>query len=163
MNKKYLLFLTPLIVGYLLGIYFPLSLLKPTFTVNEELNKAEYYRMLISLMSAFITFCAVLVALFKDDLREFWKKPNIKVTMSTTPTSEIFSDMSQTNSSTDPLITSSYITKVEIENTGNLSALNTEIILEKLVFTEKDTNIKQNIECSGKPIRWNGLDATSVT
>lgn len=163
MNKKYLLFIIPLVVGYLLGIFFPISLLKPAFSETEIIGKAEYYRLLISIISALITFCAVLVALFKDDLREYWKKPTIKVSMSNSPTTETFSDNAQTNSSTDPLIASNYISKIEIENTGNLAALNTEIILEKLIFTEKDTNIQQNIECSGKPIKWNGTDLTSIT
>lgn len=163
MNKKYLLLLIPLIIGYLFGIFFPLSILKPAFSESELIGKAEYYRLLISIVSAFITFCAVLVALFKDDLREYWKKPTIKVSMSNSPTTEIFSDNAQTNSSTDPLIASNYITKIDIENTGNLAALSTEIILEKLFFTEKDTNIQQNIECSGKPINWNGTESTSIT
>lgn len=163
MNKKYLLLLIPVIIGYLMGIYFPLSLLKPAFPESEIFSKAEYYRLLIMTISAFITLCAVIVALFKDDLREYWKKPTISVRMPTAPTTEIFSDNAQTNSSTDPLIASNYITKISIENTGNLAAISTEIILEKLIFTEKDTNIKQEIECSGKPINWNGTDSTSVT
>lgn len=163
MNKKVILLVISLLIGYLLGIFFPLSLLKPAFPEAEIIGKAEYYRLLISVISAAITFCAVLVALFKDDLREYWKKPTIKVSMSKTPTTEIFSDNAQTNSSTDPLIANNYISKIDIENTGNLAALNTEIILEKLIFTEKDTNIQQNIECSGKPINWNGTDLRSIT
>lgn len=163
MNKKYLLFLIPLFVGYLLGVFFPLELLKPVFSETDKIDKAEYYRLLISLLSAFITFCAVLVALFKDDLREYWKRPIISIALGNNSTTETFSENSQTNSSTDPLIANSYITKVEVENKGNLSALNTEIILEKLTFTEKDTNILQNIDCSGKPLIWNGSDSTSIT
>lgn len=163
MNKNNLLFIIPLIVGYLLGILFPLELLKPAFPNSEIIGKAEYYRLLISIISAFITFCAVLVALFKDDLREYWKKPIIKTSLGNNPTTEIFSESSQTNSSTDPLIANSYITKVEVVNQGNLSALSTEIILEKLTFKEKDTDILQNIDCSGKPLNWNGSDSNSIT
>jgi hypothetical protein len=163
MIKKSLLFIIPLLVGYLLGMYLPLSLLKPVFPDSETIGKAEYYRLLISILSAGITLCAVIVALFKDDLREYWKRPKIRVTMSKTPTSEKFSDDSQTNSSSDQLRASNYISKVDVENAGNLAALNTEIILEKLEFTSKDTNILQQIDCSGKPLHWNGSDSTSIT
>lgn len=163
MNKKHLLFIIPLVIGYVLGVYLPLELLKPVFSNTDTIGKAEYYRLTISIISALITFCAVLVALFKDDLREYWKKPIIKTFLSENPTTEIFSENSQTNSSTDALIANLYITKLEVENKGNLSALNTEIILEKLTFKEKDTDIIQNIDCSGKPLDWNGSESNSIT
>jgi hypothetical protein len=163
MKKKLLLILLPLLTGYLVGCFFPISILKPNYPETEVLNKAEYYRFIISIISAFITFCAVIVALFKDDLREFWKKPNIKVAMNERNTIEEFNDTSESGSSTDPLIASKYISKIEIENIGNLASLNTEIILEKLEFKEKDTSIIQSVECSGKPINWNGIDTSSIT
>ena len=163
MSKKYLLLLVPLIIGYLVGVFFPIQLLKPNYSDNETFNKVEYYRFLVSVISAFITFCAVIVALFKDDLREFWKKPNIKVSMTDRNTIEEFNNASESGSSSDPLIASKYISKIEIENIGNLASLNTEIILENLEFKEKDTSILQPVECSGKPLQWNGMDATSIT
>ncbi|KYH03923.1 hypothetical protein A1704_19320 [Chryseobacterium cucumeris] len=164
MNKKYLLYLIPLIVGYIVGHFFPISILKPNYPDTEVLTKAQYYQFAIAIIAASITFCAVLVALFKDDLREYWKKPQINVNMSTDRhTIEEFNTASESGSSSDPLIAGRYISKVEIENIGNLASLNTEIILEKLQFKEKDTNITQDIECSGKPLNWNGLDATSIT
>ncbi|WP_312297813.1 MULTISPECIES: hypothetical protein [Chryseobacterium] len=164
MNKKYLLLLIPLIIGYFAGIYFPISILKPNYPDTDFLNKAQYYQFIVSIIAASITSCAVLVALFKDDLREYWKRPKIRVIMSKDKhTTEEFNTSSESGSSSDPLIAGKYISKVEIENIGNLAALNTEIILEKLEYKEKDTSIVQNIECSGKPLNWNGLDTTNIT
>lgn len=164
MNKKYLLFLIPLVVGYIAGHIFPIGILKPNYLETETLNKAQYYQFVVSIIAASITFCAVLVALFKDDLREFWKKPQINIIMSTDRhTIEEFNTSSESESSSDQLIAGKYISKVEIENVGNLAALGTEIILEKFEFKEKDTSIVQTIECSGKPLNWNGLDTTSIT
>lgn len=74
MQKKHFKFLSIIfisIVAYVIGNYFPVEILKADYPDTDVLNKSEYYRFIVSIISAFITFCAVLVALFKDDLREY--------------------------------------------------------------------------------------------
>ena len=160
--KKILLIIIPLLIGYLAGYYFPIGILKPNYPESEILNKAEYYRFIVSLIAALITFSAVLVALFKDDLREYWKRPILKFTEPLHMTIEELNNNSESGSSNDNLIANKYISRIEIKNEGNLPAISTEIFLEKLEFKEKDTNILQNVECYGKPLKWNGTDLTSM-
>lgn len=165
MNKKYLkygLLVLSLLVGYIIGNYFPIEILKPNFPETDTLSKSEYYRFIVSIISALITFCAVMVALFKDDLREYWKRPKLIFSEPSQMTTEEFNNNSETGSSTDTLVANKYISRIEIKNNGNLPSINTEIFLEKLEFKEKDTNILQAIECYGKPLEWNGSESTSM-
>jgi hypothetical protein len=160
--KKYLLILIPLLIGYLAGIYFPIGILKPSYPETDILNKSEYYRFIVSIIAAFITFSAVLVALFKDDLREYWKRPILIFSEPLQMIIEELNTNSESGSSNDNLVANKYISRMEIKNNGNLPSINTEIFLEKLEFKEKDTTILQNIECYGKPLEWNGTEATSM-
>ena len=79
MRKLYKISLLIIIgmIGYSLGNFIPMEIFNPNFT-DENLTKSDYYRLLIAIISAIITFFAVLVALFKDDLRELWKRPIIQ-------------------------------------------------------------------------------------
>jgi hypothetical protein len=162
MKKKYFLLIIPLVVGYLAGLYFPITILQPHYSDTEVLNKSEYYRFIISIISAVITFCAVMVALFKDDLREYWKRPKLAFSEPSQMTIEDLNSNSQSGSSNDNLIANRYISRIEIKNEGNLPAISTEIFLEKLEFKEKGSTIVQPIECYGKPFEWNGTESTSM-
>jgi hypothetical protein len=162
MKKKYFLLIIPLVVGYLAGLYFPITILQPHYSDTEVLNKSEYYRFIISIISAVITFCAVMVALFKDDLREYWKRPKLAFSEPSQMTIEDLNSNSQSGSSNDNLIANRYISRIEIKNEGNLPAISTEIFLEKLEFKEKGSTIVQPIECYGKTFEWNGTESTSM-
>ena len=70
------LLILAIIVGYIVGNYLPIENLKPNF-IDTSLSKGEYYRLIVSIISAFITFFALFIALFKDDIREQWKRPRI--------------------------------------------------------------------------------------
>jgi hypothetical protein len=162
MKKKYLLIIVPLTIGYLAGHFFPIEILRPNFPNSEILNKSEYYRFIVSIVSASITFLAVMVALFKDDLREYWKRPILIFSEPSQMTIEDLNTNSESGSSNGNLVSNRYLSRIEIKNNGNLPALNTEMFLEKLEFKEKDSNILQPIECYGKPLEWNGTESSSM-
>lgn len=164
MQKKYFKFLALIIlsiIAYAIGNYFPIEILKADYPETDVLNKSEYYRFIVSIISAFITLCAVLVALFKDDLREYWKRPRLIINEPSQITIEDLNDYenSPTNSA---LIANKYISRIEIKNNGNIPSINTELFLEKLEFKAKESTIIQQIECYGKPMQWNGSDSKAM-
>lgn len=163
MNKYYKIGVAILIgiVGYLIGSYVPLELFKPEFTDNT-LSKGEYYRLVISVISAVITFGAVFVALFKDDMREQWKRPRIEFCTPTEMTIEDISTSLDSESGADTVKANRYLSRVEVNNKGNLPALNAEIYLDKLEFTPKDSSIPQHIESSSTALEWNGTESLSI-
>ena len=157
MNKLYkiLLLIAALVLGYIVGNFLPLDILKPNFTDNQ-IDKAEYYRLLVSIISAIITFSAVLVALFKDDLRELWKRPIVRFNIPEQMTIEDLNSSLESETVNATPIASRYISRIEVKNDGNLPVINAEIYLDKLEFVPKDSNIKQNLECTSSALVWNG-------
>ena len=94
---KLILIVIAIAIAYCIGIWIPIDYLKPQFK-EEELGKGEYFRLIISIISAFITFTAVLVALFKDDLREYWKYARLNFSIPVNTTIEITNDNGDTQS-----------------------------------------------------------------
>jgi hypothetical protein len=158
--KKIALGIVLSILMYLIGNWLPLKYFKPNI-VDIPIEKVEYYKLLISSVSTTITFLAVLVALFKDDLREFWKFPKIVFNYPSAMTVEITSEPNNSESG-EMLQATKYISRMEVYNSGNLPTMNAEIYLEKLEFTPKDSTIPQHIETSGTPIKWNGSNSESI-
>jgi hypothetical protein len=136
-------------VGYLIGSFLPLQLFKPDFA-DETLNKGEYYRLITSIVSAFITFLALIVALFKDDLRVLWNCPKIQFLFPENITIE----ECESEVSNQTKIAKRYISRIEVQNNGNLPAFNAEIFLTKLEFKPKDNAITQNIETYNEALKW---------
>lgn len=161
--KKWAIAILFVILAYIMGLIFPTEFLKPKFSDNDILNKAEYYRTVIAIISAFITFCAMIVALFKEDFREHWKRPKIAFVTPNNLTIEEFTSQENENSNSERLvIANKYISRMEVINEGNLPALNAEIYLEKLNFTPKNSTIEQNIETTSTALKWNGSNTISI-
>lgn len=161
--KKWGIILSVVIIGYIIGLVFPYHFFKPNFEDSDSLTKAEYYRIVVAIISAMITFCAMIVALFKDDFREYWKRPKIKfiepsnLTIEDKDTSE-----SENASSESHIIVNKYISRIEVLNEGNLPALNAEIYLDHLTFTPKNSTIEQYIETTSTALEWNGSGSSLI-
>lgn len=149
------------IIGYSLGNFIPNELFIPKFT-DETLNKSEYYRLLFSIFSAIITFFAVLVALFKEDLRELWKRPVIQFCTPDEITIEDLNSSLESETASDIPVAKRYYSRIEVKNIGNMPALNAEIYLDKLEYIPKDSTIPQNIECSGSALSWIGSESHTI-
>ncbi len=157
---KILLAVVVLIIVYVIGMWFPLEILKPNYK-DELINKSEYYRLLISIISAFITFSAVIVALFKDDIREYWKYSKIDFNSPANITIEDRND--DGDSQSDDLIqVRRFLSRIEVQNSGNLPTMNAEIYLDKLEFIPNDSTIPQYVETTGTPIKWNGANSETI-
>ena len=148
-------------IGYSLGNYIPMEIFNPNFT-DENLTKSDYYRLLIAIISAIITFFAVLVALFKDDLRELWKRPIIQFCTPDEMTIEDLNSSLESETASDIPVAKRYYSRIEVKNIGNMPALNAEIYLDKLEYIPKDSTISQNIECSGAALNWNGSESHTI-
>jgi len=148
-------------IGYFVGNFLPIEIFKPSFS-NDALSKGEYYRLIVAIISASITFFALFIALFKDDIRELWKRPRISFSLPDKHTIEDTDSSLDSESGTETIKAKRYLTRIEIKNSGNLPALNCEMYLDKLEFIPKETSIAQNIECSSAPLKWNGTESPTI-
>lgn len=118
--------------------------------------------MVVSIISGIITFLAVVIALFKDDIQEQWRRPRVEFDFPSEKTVEDLNSSVDLEGAGETIKANRYVSRVEILNKGNLPALNAEVYLEKLTFTPKNTSISQNIECSSSALEWKGTESTSI-
>lgn len=156
-----LFFIIVLIIGYAIGNYLPNEILHPDFTDNTY-SRGEYYKLVVSIISAFMTFAALIIALFKEDIREIWNRPRISFSLPEKHILEETDTSLDSESGTETIKANRYLTRIEINNTGNLPALDCEMYLESLVFIPKETSILQQIECSAEPLEWNRGDTSKI-
>jgi hypothetical protein len=151
-TSRYIIVITFIIVAvlsYIVGNYVPINLFKVNVKV-EEISTTEYIRLVISIISIFLTFMAILVALFKDDFRERWKRPKILFS----EPNDCLSEVKDQNTSINVIEALQYNYRVQIHNNGSLPSLNTEIYLEKLEFIQNNLEITNPLEISGVPLFW---------
>lgn len=155
-----------LIIGinaYIIGNLIPLDFLKPNI-VESDVDSSQFLSIAISSISAFVTFLAVIVALFKEDIRKFWEYSSLKVSIPSNNIVEKLNSQSATaQSSVDVYLEAQlYHSRIEINNSGNIPAIGAEIYLEKLEFKNEGYTNTQFLETSGSPLNWNGTDKFTV-
>jgi len=149
-------------VGYIIGNIIPLEFLRP-IVVSSEIKSADYYQIIIGTISAFVTFIAVIIALFKEDIRKFWEYSKICVSIP----NESFVEVLKTNTSDTPndsmfLESEKYNCKIQVKNSGNISALGVEMYLESLTYSCVDYPTPQEIVTTGSPIIWNQSNESRI-
>jgi hypothetical protein len=135
------------IIFYIIGNVIPIKEFK--FTIEHTpIRTAEYYALIIRAIAAFATFLAVVVALFKEDIRRLWEFAKIEVSMADEHFFEVLnSNIGNSNNDSPQLLESEkYVCKIDIHNAGNITALGVEIQLESLLFKGAGSLSYQNIE-----------------
>ena len=80
MKFRYVLLISVivLIIGYLIGQFVPWDFLHPNLT-NKDISINDYYTRLISLVGAFATITATIIALFKEDIKKLYEYASLEV------------------------------------------------------------------------------------
>jgi hypothetical protein len=151
------------LIAYLVGNWIPISYLRPKI-VETDVDSSQYLSIVISSISAIVTFLAVIVALFKEDIRKFWEYSSLNVSI---PENNIIEKLNTQSSSAQSseeihLEAQFYNSRIVINNSGNISAVGAELYLEKLEFKNEGYTTMQNIETSGSPLNWSGTDKISI-
>lgn len=148
---------------YLLGNLIPIRFLQPKIEFST-IQTADYYSIVVNSISAFVTFLAVIIALFKEDIRKLWEFSKITVTI---PSESFFEVLNSSIGNTEdnisrPLEAIKYYCNIEVCNSGNISAMGLEIQLESLTFSSPDFTTPQMIETSSKSISWNNQNESKI-
>ena len=142
------------VVAYLIGNFVPIENLKPD-VVKKNIESPEYYQILIGASSAIVTFLAVIVALFKEDIRKLWVFSKIQVSIPDESFHEVLrKNTSESESNNQALEAEKYHCKIQIQNNGNITAQDVEIYLESLTHTSHDYPNPQQIDTLGLPLNW---------
>ncbi len=135
-----------LIIGYFLGVFFPLVLGSTSFS-DEPMTKGEYYGNIINFFVAFGTCSTVIIALFLDEIRSLFKKVTFEIKLYNEDAIEEVEDIKGTKKA------KRYYNAIEFFNKGNINAQNCELYLESAKFISDTTSILLTVE--NNPINWN--------
>jgi hypothetical protein len=147
-----------LTVGYFFGQILPIDFLRPTILI-KELTIYDLYTCIISVVGTIVTFLAVIVALFKEDIRKIWDKAELIV---------CFRDENELHEILDNETSSpnyrakKYETVLLVKNKGSLAAKSCEIYLESLQFKSQTYPSLQDIALTGQPLNWHNNSNTSI-
>lgn len=152
------------VLGYVIGQFLPTEYLKPTVNTNT-VNLSDYYGLLIQAIAAIATFLAVVAALFREEIRSWWKFVKLDYSIPEDKFREVIS--SNTSNSGDglntPIEAEKYLCEMEIVNSGTISSITSEIVLESLHYKSNYSNNKKPIEAMGIPLNWGKTDESRVT
>lgn len=148
-----------ILIGYIVGQYMPIDYLRP-IVVNRELSINDYYTRIISIVGTFVTFLAIAVALFKEDIRKFWDKASLGISFKEDLSVHEVLD-NETVGSSD-YRANKYESVLVVSNYGSLAAKNCEIYLEGLQFSGQNFPSPQNIPLKGNPLKWNSNSNSSI-
>lgn len=154
------LFGLPIALGlifYLIGNVLPIRLFN--VPVDETpIRTNEYLSFVLGLIGTLVTFLAVVVALFKEDIRKMWENVSFAVEFSDPQITEKL-DVEEVGTSdgstTNYLKAFKYQTTIVINNEGKLAARGCEMYLEKLIFNSSEQIGSKTIDVPDVPIQWN--------
>lgn len=135
-----------LIIGYILGMFLPLTL-GVCEVSNEPISKGDYYGNVINGFVAFGTCSAVIVALFLDEIRAVFKKVTFDIRLDNEVAIEDVENIKGTKKA------KRYHNSIQFFNNGNINAQNCELYLEKALFISENSTTTLNVE--NAPINWN--------
>ena len=152
--KKILVFcIIFFIIGYFFGVFLPFNL--GVIEISDTpISKGDYYGNIINGFVAIGTCLAVVVALFNNEIRSFFKKVSFNICLDNNEIIEDVEDIKGTKKA------KRYHNSIQFYNNGNINAENCELYVESVIFIEKDST-PSPLKVEKKPINWN-LESSKV-
>lgn len=111
------------------------------------LSKKEFLEIFFTAIGSIGTLCAVTVALFRDEIRSWFKKSNLKPIVNQNSIKE---DLEKVKDSVKAL---KYYGNLLIENSGNISAVGCEIYLEDIHIQYESGS--KSVDFKSDKVIWN--------
>lgn len=145
--KKILVFcIIFFIIGYFFGVFLPFNLVVIEIS-DAPISKGDYYGNIINGFVAIGTCLAVVVALFNNEIRSFFKKVSFNICLDNNEIIEDVEDIKGTKKA------KRYHNSIQFYNNGNINAQNCELYVESAKFILGDTSTRLTVE--NEPINWN--------
>lgn len=155
--------LISLIIGYFIGQKIPIEFLHPKIE-EKPLETKDFYNLVVQIIAAFATFLAVLIALFREEIRRWWEYVDIKYEIPENKFIEVLNSNigDPANGKSLPLEAQKYLCTLDIINSGTITSYSTEIILESLIVENKEYTSPQNLDPNGLPLNWGSSNEQKI-
>ena len=164
MKLKYYILIAVCVV--ILILIFLFYLVYWSSVIPSHINSYQFYHLLLLSFSSFITLCAVLVALFKDNIIGAFKFPVIKI-CERDPNFVIENKKEIEKAEKKGEITTiaeSYETFITVKNDGNDIAKDCTIQIKKIEYQGAGViNYTQLEQIQNEYLSWNGVNSNNIT
>lgn len=144
-----------LVIGYLIGVHLPYNW-NPIVVSDAPISKTDYYQLITSIFEAIGTCAAVIVALFLNEIRVWFKKVTFEIKLGNDDAVEEIVNIKGVKKAIK------YHNYIQFFNTGNINAQNCELYLENAeFFLENSSRCANSLSVGNEPISWNNAN-TSV-
>jgi hypothetical protein len=167
-----------LVVGVSGGVGLVLGSQGPVMSIMVHLSDTtvtsfQRFDLLVRFLAAAGTFLAVVVALFKEEIRSLWEHASLTLTARDAGwVKEILEGSADDESGGDSdgpeaelrsHRAENYEAVLQVANTGNVPAKSCEVRLDRLTFREAAEAHPQELDCGEEPIGWRGTNEHRVT
>lgn len=159
MKKKWLItFVVFVLSAYLTGNFVPIRTFIPNVDWNRTISSGELFYYFINTIQAIATVLAVIVALFIDSIKNYFRKPELNVSLHNNDLMEELDNCNETNRKAKR-----YHNYIDIFNKGNVNAESCEIYIDSILF--KGLGMQNSIELlqSEHLLYWSGNEKRSNT
>ncbi|WP_445404063.1 hypothetical protein [Acinetobacter vivianii] len=118
-------------------------------------NNEAFMRITVMVISSIITVFAMLVALFKEDIRGVFVRPKLTISKENK-----LKELTQKTENNIEAI--DYFYKIFIQNVGNIPAKEVEIYLNSLTCKKSASQYHEEIEVDGVPLTWLNSDSKQI-
>lgn len=118
------------ILAYIFGCIIPFKAFIPNIDWNKQISPGELVYYFICTLQAIGTIGAVIVALFNDNIKSYFRKPKLSINLHNNDICEELDEHKDGSRKAKR-----YHNSIDIVNEGNTTAENCEIYIESISFT----------------------------
>lgn len=158
MKKKFIIGVSIGGIFYLIGNIVPIGIFIPSIDWTRKVSSGEFFYYFICTVQAVATVAAVIIALFSDSIKGYFRKPKLNIELHS---KELIEELGNNGEKTRRA--KRYHNSIDIFNVGNINAENCEICIDNIQFTGLGTGGAVELLQSEHVIYWSGSEKRNST
>lgn len=151
-NKRLLITWVVSIIGaYFIGNIVPLKIFSLNVDWHKQIGAGDLYNYCVNTIQAIGTVGAVIVALFSDNIKSYFRKPELDISLHSDDLMEELDNCNGANRKAKR-----YHNSVDIFNRGNINAENCEVYIDSIAFKGLGMQTFTEILQNEQSLYWSG-------
>lgn len=157
-KKKLIIGAVICVAFYLIGNIVPVKIFIPNIDWARQVSSGEFFYYFICTVQAIATVGAVIVALFNDSIKGYFRRPKLNIDLHNR---ELTEELDSNDTTTRKA--KRYHNSIDIFNVGNINAEDCEICIDSIQFTGIAMGEAVELLQSEHVIYWSGSEKRTST
>jgi hypothetical protein len=146
------------ITAYFIGNFMPIKALVPNIDWDKKISSGELFYYSICFIQAIGTIAAVLVALFSENIKGYFRKPVLSIDLHNKELMEELDNNGEKNRKAKR-----YHNSIDVFNKGNINAESCEIYIDSILFVRLGMNTPIELLQNEHILYWSGNEQRNNT